>query len=275
MQVQHLGSLSGKGDGPDQFQVRLVGVAVDDQDRVFALGDREIKRFSAEGKLEQRIELRDAPWSLALDGDSLWVGMQGAIDKLDAEGNLQTSIDEPERLGLITALAVQGEVLLAADATNRTIHRFVGGVWQGEVGKEVNTRGFMLPNGVLDLSLDAEGKSIVVAHSQKHRVERYDLDGELTHKFGRFGMVQPGDFGGCCNPTNITALPAQRIAVSEKAPPCVKVFTAEGEFLAKSADGVFSDETKNIDLAADSRGRLYATVMQNCTIEIFQLQQEV
>ena len=111
----------------------------------------------------------------------------------------------------------------------------------------------------------------MVAHPQKHRVERYQLDGKLIDKFGRFGMKDPGDFGGCCNPP-ISRHRRGLIAVSEKAPPRVKIFTRDGKFLTQSADGVFDPNTKNIDLAADSRGRLYATDPLRCTIEEFQLE---
>ena len=133
----------------------------------------------------------------------------------------------------------------------------------------------MLPNGVLDLAWDsADGESFVVAHPQKHRVERYNLDGELTDKFGRFGMDDPADFGGCCNPTNITTTWEGLIAVSEKAPPRVKVYTSDGSFLTQSADGLFDANTKNIDLAADRHGHLYATDPLRCTIEVFDLVDE-
>jgi hypothetical protein len=161
--------------------------------------------------------------------------------------------------------------MLAADATNRTIHVYRRDVWQGEMGREVNTRGFMLPNGMLDLALDTSSETIVVAHPQKHRVERYRLDGKLVDKFGRFGMEDPGDFGGCCNPTHITVTAKGWIAVSEKAPPRIKIYSGDGRYLARSADGVFDPNTKNIDLAVDGRGRLYATDPHRGAIEQFQL----
>ncbi len=129
----------------------------------------------------------------------------------------------------------------------------------------------MLPNGVLDLAIAADQQAVLVAHPQKHRVERYSLEGELIDKFGHFGMEHPADFGGCCNPTNIAAMADGLIAVSEKAPPRVKVYTSDGEYVAQSAEGVFDANTKNIDLAADNRGRLYATEPRLCTIEVFEL----
>lgn len=271
MGLTHIHSLSGKGQKPDQFRTQLTGIAVDAANRLLAVGDREIKRFSADGKLAARFPTAGVGWSITVHGESIWVGRLGAIDQLDSRGKLQSRIEDKKRLGLISALASVGETLLAADATNRTIHLYEDGVWQREVGRDVNTRGFMLPNGVLDLALDATRKSFVVAHPQKHRVERYSLEGKLTFKFGAFGMGDPADFGGCCNPTNITTMVTGALVVSEKAPPCVKLYTSDGKYLGQSADGVFDENTKNIDLAADSHGRLYATDPKRCTIEVFEL----
>jgi hypothetical protein len=271
MGLTHTHSLSGKGQRPDQFSVQLTGIAVDAANRLLAVGDREVKRFSADSKLETRFPTPSVGWSIAVDGASSWVGRVAGVDQFDFNGKLQSRIEDKNRLGLITGLAVEGDTLLAADASNRTIHLYNKGEWQKEVGRDVNTRGFMLPNGVLDLALDATQQSFVVAHPQKHRVERYDLEGKLTFKFGGFGMGDPADFGGCCNPTNITATLDGVLVVSEKAPPRVKVYTSDGKFVAQSADGVFDENTKNIDLAADGRGRLYATDPKRCTIEVFDL----
>jgi hypothetical protein len=274
MQLIHSHTLAGEGQGTAQFSVRLAGIAVDPQDRLLAIGDREVKRFSPEGSLELRFPMPDAGWSLAADGESIWIGMQGAICRFDAAGRLLSSMKDQNRLGLITGLAVNEDMLFAADATNCTIHMFRDGRWQREVGRDVNTRGFMIPNGVLDLALDTQRESFVVAHPQKHRVERYNLEGMLTHTFGRFGMLDPADFGGCCNPTNITTTPQRLIAVSEKAPPGIKLYDPEGKFVAHNVDGVFDPNTKNIDLAADRRGRLFATDPLRRAIEVFHVKTE-
>ncbi len=126
------------------------------------------------------------------------------------------------------------------------------------MGAEANTRGFMIPNGVLDLVADPNTQTVLVAHSQKHRVERYQAEGPLVVTWGRFGMQSPADFGGCCNPTNIAVAEDGTIAVSEKAPPRIKLFSAAGAFELLVEQEVFDPDTKNIDLAFDSRNRLYA-----------------
>jgi sugar lactone lactonase YvrE len=271
MILTHTHSISGKGQQPDQFRRLLAGIAVDSQDRLLAVGDQEVKQFSADGVFEQHFSLPSPGWSIAVDAETVWVGLSHEIVQFDFDGSVQRRIEDKPRLGRVTGLAVSGGTLLAADATNRTIHLFQDGKWLREVGRDVNTRGFMLPNGVLDLALDAGRESFVVAHPQKHRVERYNMQGKLTDKFGRFGMQDPADFAGCCNPTNITAARNGLLAVSEKAPPRVKIYTSAGRFLGQSADGIFDDNTKNIDLATDRRGRLYATDPARCTIEVFEL----
>jgi hypothetical protein len=271
MRLRHASTLSGKGEKPDQFCVRLAGIAVDAEDCLLAVGDREVKRFTPDGNVEIRFPTRDAGWSIAADSESIWVGMHGSVERYDLAGNPVGRIEDPGRLGRVTALAVHGQTLVGADATNRTIHIYKDGVWLREVGRETNTRGFMIPNGALDLALEPQRGSFVVAHPQKHRVERYGLDGELINLFGRYGMEDPADFNGCCNPTNITALQDGLIAVSEKAPPCLKVITTDGALVTQLEDAVFDANAKNIDLAADGRGRLYATDPLRCTVEVFEL----
>jgi hypothetical protein len=271
MKLRHIQTLSGKGERPDQFRARLAGIAVDVANCVLTVGDREVKRFSSEGRLELSFPTPDAGWSVAADGESIWVGMQGKIGQFDRQGKLLNAIDDSNRLGLISGLAVKGSVVIAADTTNRTIHLYHDTVWQQEIGRDANTRGFMIPNGVLDISLEADRDTFLVAHSQKHRVERYRLTGELVDKFGRFGAENPADFGGCCNPTNVASLPNGLIVVSEKAPPLLKVYTTDGKFVSQMV-GVFDLNSKNIDLAADHRGRLYATDPVRCTIEVFEQQ---
>ena len=96
--LRHVRSLSGKGDRPEQFQVRLCGIDVA-EDGLLAIGDREVKRFNRDGTLEQRFPTRDAGWCVAAVGETIWVGMQGAIDRLDQQGKLVESIDRPGTLG--------------------------------------------------------------------------------------------------------------------------------------------------------------------------------
>lgn len=271
MKLAHTKTLCGKGIQATEFRSRLAGVAVDSSSRLYALGDQEVKVFSADGKLLRRFPTRENGWSICVAGDRVWVGMRGVVAQFDTQGRQVDRLEDATRLGRVTALAAAGQKLLVADATHRAIYLYENGRWAQDIGADVNTRGFMLPNGVLDLALEANGETFVVAHPQKHRVERYDWSGELKAKFGRFGAERPEDFGGCCNPTNIASAPDGLIAVSEKAPPRVKIYSTDGQFLAQSTSDRFDPNTKNLDLAFDGAQRLYATDPLRCTIELFEL----
>lgn len=272
MELVHLRTLAGDRGGAAQFEIQLTGVAVDPADRPWACGDDLIKAFSPEGQLQSRFSVGAPAWSLCAEGDLVWVGLRGAIVAFDRNGGERARIDDPERLGHVTGVAAADGLVIAADATHGAIHAYTrDGQWLRDIGGDVNTRGFMIPNGVLDLSLEPDGASFVVAHPQKHRVERYETGGKLLGKWGRFGMHAPGDFGGCCNPTNVAAGLDGLIAVSEKAPPRVKLYARGGDFLGETPPGLFDENTKNIDLALDSRGRLYATDPARRAIEVFEL----
>lgn len=271
MKFRHLQTLSGRGEAPDQFQVRITALAVAADDRLFALGDRCVKSFSSAGELVGQFDTSDAGWSIAADGKTLWIGMQGGVVQVDFTGNVIAAIDDPGRLGRVTGVAVAGDRLLVADATHKSLSLYRDGKYVREVGAKANTRGFMIPNGVLSAAYDRQSDTFVVAHPQKHRIERYDRDGELVDKFGRFGHDDPAAFGGCCNPTTAGVTPAGIILATEKAPPHVKAFAADGKFLAMTPEDAFDPSAKNQAVAADKSGRVYATDSVRGTIEVFQL----
>ncbi|MCA9263110.1 MAG: hypothetical protein KDA60_04655 [Planctomycetales bacterium] len=270
--VVHVTTLT-KPDSADLFSMRLAGVAVDSRDNLYVLGDDRVLCFTPAYALDREMSVDGLGWSLLAEADTLWIGFDGRLSLYNAHGELQNTIRDPGRLGRATAIAAAGGILVVADSTNRAVQRYSReGKYLGELGAEANTRGFMIPNGVLDLVGDASNQTILIAHPQKHRVERYESTGPLVAKWGRFGMHEPGDFGGCCNPTNIAVATDGTIAVSEKAPPRVKLYGANGEFQQVIDQEVFDQNTKNIDLAFDSRNRLYATDPARRVVEVFQFE---
>jgi len=269
MRIVPTHTLSGRGSGPGLFQVRITGVTVDDAGKLFAAGDRSIGVFDAGGDFVDSFSTSDAAWSICWGNDALWIGLQGAVETVDRTGRVVDRIAD-QQLGLVTGVAVMGDFLLAADATNKRLALYERGVWKRHVGLETNTRGFMIPNGVLVVAADGARRQFVVAHPQKHRVERYEADGSPAGSFGKFGNEAPEDFGGCCNPNTIAASPGGLVIVSEKALPRIKVFSHEGAFLAASPDGVFDLNAKNLALAATD-ARVFAADPVRCTIQAFDL----
>jgi sugar lactone lactonase YvrE len=259
--------IAGKGSSDHQFRQSLHGVAVDDEDRLHAVGDAAVKIFGAQGDLVRQWPTVQPGYSVTVDGDGLtWVGQWRQVEIYDSQGALVDTWKKPERLGLVSAVAVGPRDVFLADASGRCIRRFDReGRFLNNIGDRHRKGGFDIPNGVVDFALDGQGL-IHVANPGMHRVERYTADGELVGRFGRFDGRDPEGFPGCCNPTNLALDLAGRVIVSEKAGPRVKVYDPSGQLLSIVAEEGFDPGAKNMDLAVDSRGRIY--VADTVTLEI-------
>jgi sugar lactone lactonase YvrE len=142
-------------------------------------------------------------------------------------------------------------------------------VFQNNIGKENRMKGFNIPNGIVDFSVDIEG-IIHACNPGKHRVERYDPSGELLNHIGRFDGIDPQGFPGCCNPTNVTVTSQGHVYVTEKAGPRAKVYDSAGRLITVIADKVFDPNCKNMDLAVDSKGGVYVADTIRLQILVFE-----
>jgi sugar lactone lactonase YvrE len=260
--------LGGKGAGPEQFAAALRGIAIDGRDQLYAAGDSELKTFQ-DGKLRRRWATAKPGCAVAVAPDgSVYVGQSGQIQIFDPAGRLLDTWHDAGRLGLVTAIGFAAGDVLAADARDRSIRRYdSSGKFLNDIGKNNRTRGFRIPNGALDFSVDAGGV-IHAANPGKHRVERYTRDGELLGHFGRFDGRDPSGFSGCCNPTNV-AVAGRRVWVTEKAGPRAKAYDFDGKLVSVIAGG-FDPTSKNMDIAVDSRGRVYVSDTARLAIAVFE-----
>ena len=243
--------------GAGAFARTLRGIVIDRRDRIYAVGDSAVKIFNSSGELRRHWVTSRPGWSVALTGDgTAYVGQAGQVEIFDGAGKLSATWRDQERLGLVTAIGfVNGSVLLA-DAKARCIRRYdKNGEFIQNIGDNNRRKGFLIPNGVVDFSVDPEG-IIHATNPGKHRVERYTPEGELLGHIGRFDGLNPAGFPGCCNPTNVAVAGPDRIYVSEKAGPRAKVYDFDGNLLSVIATDVFDPNCKNMDIAVDSRGRV-------------------
>ena len=86
---------------------------------------------------------------------------------------------------------------------------------------------------------------------------------------GRFDGLDPSGFSGCCNPTNLAVAGRERIYVTEKAGPRVKLLDFDGNLLAVIATDVFDPNSKNMDIAVDSNGRVFVVDTVKLEILVF------
>ena len=263
-------SIAGRGSASHQFKETLSGIAIDAEDRLYAVGDSTVKIFDAEGELLRQWSTRQPGASVAVDTDGrVWVGKWRKVAIFDPQGELVDTWSDPEGLGLVTAIGFADADVFLADASVRWIRRYDReGRFLNNIGDRHRKGGFHIPNGVLDFVVD-DGGILHVANPGMHRVERYKPDGELLGHFGRFDGRDPEGFPGCCNPTNLALDRSERVVVTEKAGPRTKVYSPEGQLLTVVTDDAFDPGAKNMDLAIDSQGRIYVVDTVRLEIRVF------
>ena len=251
-------TISGSGSDSAQFAAALRGLALGANDQLYTVGDSAVKVLAPSGELLRQWRTERPGFSVAIaDNNAIYVGETGQVEIFDAEGNPLKTWRDPERLEIVTAIGFLNDEVLLGDVGGRCIRRFNRqGEYLGDIGNQGRMRGFLIPNRHVDFAIDDSG-TIHAANPGKHRVERYSRAGELLGHFGRFDGQDPAGFTGCCNPTNITLTARGDIVVTEKAGPRVKVYDAKGKLLAVFGEKDFDPNCKNMDVAADSQGRIY------------------
>ncbi len=271
MDYRKVATLAGRGDGPGQFREALRGLAVDAQGRLYAVGDAKVVVFSPKGDVERSWATTQPGYSVAVAADNtVYVGQEGQVQLFAADSTPGQTWRDADRLGVVSNIGCTGDAVLLGDATARCIRRYDRqGRFISDIGNDNRMRGFMIPNGHLDFAVDGGGV-IHAAHSGKHRVERYALDGKLLGQFGRFDGNDPAGFSGCCNPTNLALTAAGQIVVTEKAPPRVKVYDAGGTLRTHFGEQDFDANCRNMDVAVDARGRVYVIDTVQLTVIVYE-----
>ena len=257
MQYRHVQTIEGKG--------ALRGIAVDGNGQLYAAGDSEIKVIG----LNRRWPTSRPVHSVAVASDgAIYAGEIGQIEIFDSAGKLFHTWRDDRLLGRVTAIGFTKDSVLAGDAADRAIRRFDrNGKFLNNIGKDSAVNGLLIPNGVVDFGVDAQG-IIFAANPGKHRVERYTPGGELLGHMGRFDGLDPAGFTGCCNPTNVAI--RDGIYTTEKAGPRVKAYDFSGKLLAVIATDLFDANCKNMDIALDARGRVYVVDTVKAAIFVFE-----
>jgi hypothetical protein len=254
------------------FRLSLSGVAVGPKDRIYALGDGEVRIFEPGGDLFRHWKAPEKASCLAVDPeDCVYIGVLGRVEIFNSLGRPLGSLAVGEAGGFadVTAVKTFGKEILVADATARFIRRYdANGKQLGEIGTQNKTRSFMLPNHSLDMDVDAKGV-VRATDSGRHQVTSWILDGSPMGKFGKFGLSRPEDFVGCCNPVNIALAPDGKIITAEKVVARVKVYDPSGRLLAVIGQEHFDQRCVHLHLAVDSRKRIVVADPVQLEVKVF------
>ncbi len=258
------------------FKRRLAGLATGSGDDIYVLGDDEIRVFDRLLRLVRSWRAPDHATCLAVGADGrVLVGSQGRVDVFDATGTRIGGFHtgDKDKPADVTAVKMFGEDVLVADADARIIRRHgPDGTPRGLIGNAGKAVGFMLPNRKLDIAVDAHGV-VYATDPGRHQVTTWALDGAPIGKFGKFGMTEPEDFVGCCNPVNLALTPDGKIVTGEKMVARVKVFEPDGTLLALIGPQHFDQSCVQIHLAVDSAGRIVAADPVSRDVRVFDLDQ--
>lgn len=134
----------------------------------------------------------------------------------------------------ITSILAVGQSILLADAGEGLIYKFHP---EGRMQKIIGLPDhFRLPSPYFSLASDSES-TFWVTNPGRHRVEKYDIEGNLLLYFGQHGEG-PGFFEGCCNPAYVQVTPAGNVVTREKGTGRLSLFDSRGNFLRLLDDGL-------------------------------------
>jgi hypothetical protein len=254
------------------YRHSLAGIALDSKDRVYVLGDGEVRIFEPDGKLIRSWTAPDGALCIHIDTDEqVYLGLTGRVEIYSATGAHQRGFaaGESGKPAGITAIRTWGKEILVADAAARFIRRCDhSGKQIGEIGTQNKTGGFMLPNRSLDMAVDAKGV-VIATDTGRHRVTSWAINGAPAGYFGKFGLVKPEDFVGCCNPVNLAIAPDGKVITAEKVVSRVKVFSRDGKLLGLIGPEHFDPKCIHLHLAVDSKGRILVADPVRLEIKVF------
>jgi len=172
----------------------------------------------------------------------------------------------------ITSLTLCDKYLFVADAGNKIVWKYnINGEVLGTIASEDSSKNIpqlIIPSPYFDI-LTAKDKSIWVVNPGNHILENFTIDGELIAKWGKSSPDIEG-FCGCCNPTNIAMLNDGSFITSEKGYIRVKLYSPKGEFIGVVAGGdQFTEGTKGLDIAIDSKDRVFIIDTKKDEIRVF------
>jgi hypothetical protein len=256
----------------------LRGIATDAEDHVYAVGSAGVSVLDAMGLELNRWKVAGDAQAVAVGEDgTVYVGVTAGIVKFDPEGKRLGAWGSegagPGELRRVTSVVVKGSEVFVADARNLCIQRFdKEGVFAGAIGKRDRTTeflGLIAPSPFLDFVVDKD-RQVIVGNPGRLRVETYTKDGKLAGFWGEPGLA-PERFCGCCNPTNLAMTGDGLLVTSEKGLPRVKVYDRTGKMKAYIPPREFSPTAEGMDLAVDSKDRIYVAEPVKGRILVFEM----
>lgn len=251
----------------------VYGITFGPDDRLFVTGTNKVLIYDSTLVKIKDFEIGKEAWCIAYhEKGLLFLGIGGDVEVWDTAGTFIRKWEGKTENSLITSIAVSDSSVFIADAGNKLVfHYSLNGNLIREIGAKDSINGipgFIIPSPYFDLLLGRQGELWVV-NPGLHEFEQFDNAGNIASSWQRASMDIEG-FCGCCNPSHIAMLSDGSFVTSEKGIVRVKVHEPTGDFRCVVAGpDSFDEETKDLDLAVDSKDRIFVMDPYRGKIRIF------
>lgn len=100
------------------------------------------------------------------------------------------------------------------------------------------------------MDIQCQDGDLYVAENSRHRVCRYDREGELISQWGKSDRSGKEGFEGCCNPMNLRFGANGEVLTAESGCGAIKRYTPEGEFIGLLGHADLVGGCKHVAVAA-------------------------
>lgn len=260
------------------FQIKpnmadLSGIAIDDKNRIIVTGSK-VAIYDEEFAEIKSFKLGETGNCVAVNTKGeIFIGVQNHVEVWDLKGNFLKRWETENTESILTGITTNEYSVFVADATDRVVHEYdFKGKFIKEIGVKDSSKGIpgiILRSQYFDVSIGRDNE-IWVANPGCYLLEAFNANGNLITTWGKSSEEIEG-FCGCCNPTNFAVLSDGSFVTSEKAIPRVKIYSTAGEFMCVVVGpDKFDEGTKGLDLAVDSKNRIYVLDPLRNQIRVFE-----
>jgi len=258
---------------------KLNGIAIGPEDNIYVSADQSFIVLDQNGNILNTVNCGQEAFCLSVDQNKdVYLGMADHIQIYDEKGVQKTRWLSPGEKSLFTSVKVTEQNVYVADAGNLIVWQYDK---EGELNRKIGEKdkskdipGFIIPSPYFDLTVDPDG-FLWVTNPGRQSLENYTIEGDMRSSWGTSGMsIQ--EFCGCCNPSHIAILDDGSFVTSEKGIARVKVSNRIGKLVSVVAGSEqFTDGTVDLDLAVDSKNRIYVLDPTRKMVRIFEKKADV
>ena len=253
---------------------KLRGIAIDQDDKVYVTGKKKVIIYDNQGEKISEFAINKEARNIAISKKGeIYLGVWDHVEIWDTEGNLLKVWKKINEKSIVTSIALTEKEAFIADFGNKIVYRcdFEGNIIN-EIGAKDTVNGipgFFIPSPYFDVAIGRDSELWAV-NTGYHKFEAYDFQGNLKSAWKRASM-QVNGFCGCCNPTHFALLSDGSFVTSEKGIERVKIHLPTGDFKCiVAAPDQFEEGTIGLDLAVDSKDRIYILDPEKGMIRIFE-----